>query len=266
MNFPFRPLLATLLAASLLVAPAARADDNVTIPKSKLEELERKAAEFDKLQRELNRSQTENQALQKAKAEAEAKAAAEAKVAQAAQEAAAQSTREAQATAAKAEAEARAATARANAAATNPVPTYLAPAMASLPPLGPDAVVSSLDLLAHFVVNEAEARARYGAKKERITVEGEIVGFKRVPFVSPYAVLLKTGDPVRRVEVWFMPEARFKAVYTKRNGTQLVGLTAAREAEVTLYRSGQVLTVTARCGKFGEDGLSLDDCVVKTVR
>ena len=55
-------------------------------------------------------------------------------------------------------------------------------------------------------------------------------------------------------------------VTAKRNGTQLVGLTKDREAEVTLYRAGQVLTVTARCGNFSEDGLSLDDCVVKSVR
>jgi hypothetical protein len=250
-----RLALAALLVVALLAAPAARADDNVTIPKSKLEELERKAAELEKLQRELKRSETENQALQKAKVEAEAKAAADAKAAKAAQAAAAQATREAQAAAAKAEADAKAAQARANSIATNPAPAYVAAPMASLPPLGPDAVVSSLDLLAHFVANEDAARARYGAKKEHITVEGEIVGFKRVPFVSPYAVLLKTGEPARRVEAWFMPADRFKAVYTKRNGTQLVGLTKDREAEVTLYRAGQVLTVTARCGNFNEDGL-----------
>jgi hypothetical protein len=29
---------------------------------------------------------------------------------------------------------------------------------------------------------------------------------------------------------------------------------------------GQVLTVTARCGNFDENGISLDDCAVKSVR
>lgn len=255
-----------LACVACLAAGFARADDNVTIPKSKLEELERKAAELDRIQRELNRSESENKALQKAKADAEAKATADAKAAQAAQAAAAQTAREAQAAAAKAEAEARAANARANAAATNPAPAYLAPPLESLPPLTPDTVVTSLDLLAHFATNEAAARARYAAKGERITVEGEIVGFKRAPFVSPYAVLLKTGDPVRRVEVWFMPPDRFKAVYPRQNGTQLVGQTGDRGAEVVLYHTGQVLTVTARCGKLHENGLALEDCVVKTVR
>ena len=233
-------------------------DDTVTIPKSRLEELERKAAELDKLQGELNQSKVEQGRLRQAKEEADRKAAEEAKAA-----AAAKAESEKQAAAAKKSAEeARVATAAAQArvAASQPGPVYTAPPMDSLPPLKPGQLVSAMDLAAHYAANPAGAAARYG--KGLITVEGEIIGFEKTVFRTPYEVLLKTGDPTRRVVCTVTPPRVYKAVYPSKSGSVLVGIDN-RGGETTLLRIGQSVAIEGHCGGPSGPNIVLKSCALK---
>jgi hypothetical protein len=233
-------------------------DDNVTISKSRLEELERKAAELDKLQGELNQSKTEQDKLRKAKEEADRKAAEEAKAA-----AAAKAEAEKQAAAAKKSAEeAKSAAAQARAAATTTVPAYTAPPIDSLPPLKPGQPVSAMDLAAHYVAEPTKAAARYG--KGLITVEGEIAGFEKPILTTPYDLLLKTGDPTRRVICTVTPPKEYKAVYPAKGGTVLVGIDQ-RGGEDTLLQVGQPVVVVGRCGGLRGANVVLKSCIVKSV-
>lgn len=241
-----------LVIGALCLASFAFAEEEVTIPKSRLEELERKAAELEKLKQQLNKSQdekeqlkqekekaeAEKQQLEKAKAEAEKKAAAESKAA--------------------AEAKAAAVAAQAKA-----PPAYAPPTMSSLPPLKAGEVVSAMDLMGHFAADPRAAAERY--KGRRITVEGEIAGFGKPMFVRPYKLHLKTGDPLRKVFCTLYPPDEYKAVYPARNGTVLVGLTT-REAEVTLFKVGQTVVVEGKCTGADEAGVSLGECALKSVK
>src|SRR5689334_25091607 len=102
--------LVPVVLLSLVVGPTPRlaAQDDVTISKSRLEELERKERELDRLKGDLNKTKDENAQLKKEKAKAEARPV-------------------------------RLATPEA-------VITHVSPPMASLPPLKPDELVESLDL------------------------------------------------------------------------------------------------------------------------
>lgn len=247
------PVICTI--ALLLAAPAAlRADDTVVIPKSKLEELERKAAELEKLQQQLQQTQGKNELLQKQKAEAEARAAAETKAAEQAKIAAAQAT----AAAKSAEASKASAVAAAKA-----QPAYVAPAIATLPALGENEPVSSLDLMSHFLTDPAAAKQRY--EQHPIAVEGEIVSFSKPMFVRPYKVELRTGEVAKKVVCTLFPPNLYRAVYTVKNGTQLVGLTG-RDQEVPLLKVGQVVVIKGSCRGADSAGVNLSSCELKSIR
>jgi hypothetical protein len=236
--------------------PALHAEENmVTIPKSRLDELERKAAELERLQRQLRQTKVEQEELRHAKEEADRKAAEQIKAA----------------AAAKAEAEKAAAAARKSAedtralalAARSRATAYAAQPIGSLPPLKPGEPVSSMDLLAHFAADPVAAAARYGTG--RITVEGEIVGFSKPPFIRPYDLLLRTGDPLRRVVCGVDPPGEYKAVYPANSGLLLVGITT-RGDEVTLLQVGQIVVIEGRCHGLRGPNVTLGGCVVKSVR
>lgn len=227
-----------LLLAGLSAGPMARAEDTVTIPKSRLEELERQAAELEKLKRQLNRTEQEKEQLKQRQAQSEAEK---------------QQLRKA-----KEAAETKAAAA----AAALPPPARLSPAMASLPPLKEGDVVDALDLLNHFLADPPAAAARY--EKQPIQVQGEIAGFSKPMFVRPYKILLKTADPTKRVVCTLFPPAQYKAVYTAKNGTQLVGLTT-HESEVPLFRVGQKVIIEGSCRGANDDGVQLGTCMLKAV-
>ena len=244
----------TILASVALVwlANSGFAGEEVTIPKARLEELERKAGELEKLKQELNKSQgereqlkqekekaeAEKQQLQKAKDEAEKKAAAESKAAA-----------EAKATAAAVQVKA-------------PLP-YAAPPMASLPPLKEGEVVSAMDLMGHYAADARAAAGRY--EKKRVTVEGEIVGFSKPMFVRPYKIHLKTGDAVKKVFCTLYPPDQYKAVYPAKNGMVLTGLTS-REAEVTLFKVGQTVIVEGKCTGADDTGVHLGGCAIRSLK
>ena len=95
------------------------------------------------------------------------------------------------------------------------------PAVVPLTPLEKDTVVSAMDLAAHYRANAALADERY--RRRTFKVQGEIVGFDKPPLVRNYNILLKTAEPQTRVICDFYPPDNFKAVYTINAGSVLVG-------------------------------------------
>lgn len=176
-----RPVcLASLAAACALTL---HAQDTVTIPKSRLEELEKKEAELQKLQQATNRPVEKTL------------------------------TSEAPAPTPMSPAQTRpAAAAR---------PTKPAPVVASLPPLKAGEVVESLDLAAQYQAEPLLADKRY--RGQRIAVRGEIVGFEKPILRNNYRILLQGPDRVTSVVCDLLTPEKFSAVFPAEHGTQLVG-------------------------------------------
>src|SRR2546422_84127 len=124
------------------LALSALAEEMVTIPKSRLQDLERKEAELEKLKAELSKAKGENVQLKRPHAEAVAKIA--------------------------------------GAPANEPVVTHVSPPMASLPPLKEGEMVDAVDLANHYRAGAAAADERY--RKQKFKVRGEVAGFEKPMF------------------------------------------------------------------------------------
>lgn len=136
--------------------------------------------------------------------------------------------------------------------------------MATPPPLKEGEPVSPLDLMSHFLTDWVAAKQRY--EQNDIMVEGEIVGFSKPMFVRPHKIELKTGEVTKKVVCTLFPPNPYKAVYTVKNGTRLVGLTMDRELEVPLLKVKQVVVIQGSCRGADEAGVNLSSCELKSVR
>jgi hypothetical protein len=172
------------LVLILLTAAAASAQDSVAIPKSRLEELERKEAELEKLKGNLSKTKEENQQLKKQHEEDAVKIK--------------------------------------SAPAPQPAIVHTSPPMASLPPLAKGETVDALDLAGHYRADALAADQRY--RKRTFKVRGEITGFEKPMFVRDYKVLLKTADLQTRVVCDVYPPEKYKAVFPVKDGAELVAL------------------------------------------
>lgn len=173
-------LIGLLLCSALHVF----AQDDVSIPKSRLEELERKERELDRLKGDLNKTKDENVQLKREKAKAETKP-----IATPAPEA---------------------------------VVTHVSPPIASLPPLKPEEMVESLDLANYYHADIPAADQRF--RHQKLRVRGEIVGFEKPLFLRNYRILLKTADRDTKVICDLLPPQNSNAVFTTNHGSQLVAL------------------------------------------
>src|SRR5690349_3138016 len=144
------PALFSVLQVALILslAPSSRAQDNVTVPKSRLEELERKERELEELKGGLNKTN-----VQPAKETTKAPAPTKAELA---------------------------------ITNTEPVITHVSPPMASLPPLTKGDVIDSMDLANYYRADAIAADKRY--RHQKFTVRGEIVGFEKPLLIRNYKV------------------------------------------------------------------------------
>jgi hypothetical protein len=188
MKVPHPLLPALLLALAISSTSQLRAQDDVTIPKSRLEELEKKERELERLKGDLNKTKNENTQLKKEKAKAEAKPVANPT--------------------------------------PEPVVTHVSPPIASLPPLKPEEIVESLDLANYYHADAQIADQRYHHQKLR--VRGEIVGFEKPLFLRNYRILLKTADRDTKVICDLLPPENSNAVFTTDHGSQLVALSGEK--------------------------------------
>jgi hypothetical protein len=216
-------IIVPLFLAFFGCASFAVAQETVTIPKSRLEELERKEAELEKL-----------------KGAAKPQPAIENPTAKKHDEAAPQNTPQVAVSAATA--------------AQNEAPSF-----ASLAPLEKDSVVSATDLAAHYRANAGVADGRY--RKRTFKVQGEIVGFEKPALVRNYDILLKTAEPQTRIICDFYPAENFKAVYTINGGTVLVGILP--DTRVPIAKVGDNVVIEGRCKGLSSGGVKLTKCELK---
>ena len=235
------------------------AQDDVTIPKSRLEELERKEKELERLKGNLGKTNDAKAQLKKEKAAAKPPAA---------QTAAPITTNLAPAAPAPSDSEVdrlkseltktkdenlrlkqenEKAAARSQAA---PVVNYVSTPMASLPQLKPEDIVEAMDLANYYHADAAAADQRY--RKQKFTVRGEIVAFEKPPFLTNYRILLKTPDRAIKVICELNPPENANAVFTVNHGEQLVAL--AGERRVPMLKVGDTVQVAGWCrGADGSD-------------
>ncbi len=236
--------LLLFFAASVI---SARAQETVTIPKSRLVELERKEKELDALKVELGKVRGETEKLQRAKEKAEKEQA------KAERERARAESDKAQLTKAKEAAESKAAVATAAIAIAEPAIAHDTPALATLPPLKKGDVVDALDLMNHYRADAAGAARRYG--KQRLRVRGVVTGFEKPMFASHYFILLRTTERSWRIQCTVNPSREFKATYPAQHGETLVGVTIS-DARITLVRVGQTVEIEGMCRELKEQTLA----------
>lgn len=183
-----RPSLARVLALCLgmCAAPCLTfAQDNVTVPKSRLEELERKEKELERLKG----SPSAPAPSPKADPTTPAVPPASPPVL---------------------------------APPPEPIVRYSSPALDSLHPLKPDDIVNSLDLANYYYADPAAADRRF--LKQKMVVRGEIVGFEKPLWKRSYRVLLKTPVRGTRVICDLLPPDKANAVFTTNHGDELMAL------------------------------------------
>lgn len=191
MNALVRPI--TLAVFFVLGIAAVSAQEKVTIPKSRLEELERKEAELEKLKNAGTASSPAGSAVQAATAQTGSNQGTTVPVRQTA-------------------------------------PVYQAPPIASLPPLKPGEVVKAVDVASHYASAPTAAKARYG--KQPFVVTGEVVSIEKHLLRRTFAVTLKTAESLPRVICEITAPEEFNAIYTKDAGSELVGSTGHGEEQL----------------------------------
>jgi hypothetical protein len=232
-SFRMSPL--SLLAVAMLTWPV-RAEEMVTIPKSRLQELERKELEWEKLKRDLGKAQAVEKRLteeqQRLKDETE-----KLRAARKAAEAAA-------AAAVKVEA----------------VIQHNTPPISSMPLLQKGEIVDAMDLMNHYRADEPAAERRYGAHP--ILVQGEVMGFDKPMFVSEYVIYLKTTERNWKVMCRVSPPEKYSATFTVKGGEEIVGVTSAG-ARTTMAKVGQTVVVGGRCNGLRDQLVKLSGCTLQ---
>ncbi len=213
----------TLAFVLAIVSLSALAQDSVTVPKSRLEERERKEAELEKLKGDLNKTKGENVQLKK-QHEADAVKITEA---------------------------------------PPPVVKYVSPPMNSLPAIASGETVESMDLADHYRAEPAVADQRY--RKHVFKVQGEIVGFEKTLFIKPYKILLKTPDRKTKVICVVQPPEKYSAVFTIKDGAELVGTIPQHENQ-SIAKVGDTVVIVGKCEGLSDSTIKMSGCELKSVR
>lgn len=199
----------------------ARAQDTVTLPKSQLIELEKKAARADKLAIDLEKAQREISRL-KGEIAAPSKFFSTPilppQVEQSLQK--------------------------------------LPPTrpLAELPPLTKGEVVLASDLLHHYAMDPAAANQRY--RKKSLKLKGIITDLDKPLLMSPYRVIFRVpASPLKIICDVRSPE-QFKKVYVSPDRERVVGETYSGRA--TLAKVGEEIIVQGRCAGLKDGVVAFD--------
>ncbi len=177
----------------LIFAMPLKAQDTVTVPKSRLEELEQKERELERLKKESAKPLPPAPSAQKSTLSTPVSTSGETS--------------------------------------GSPILTKSTPAIASLPPLEPGQIVDSLDLAHHYHTDPAAADRRYGG--QRLSVRGEIVGFEKPLLRRNYKIALQSPDRETKVVCDIYPPEKFSSVFTVDHGSQLVGAIGETRIPIT---------------------------------
>jgi hypothetical protein len=214
------------------LAPSLSAQDDVTVPKSRLEELERKEKELEQLKANQSKTNLNVQPVAP-KAAPTAPAATVPQPSPLAAPAAASAPVQSPPVQSP----------PVQSPPIEPVVTYTSPALDSLPPFKPYDVVESMDLANYYHADVHSADARF--RKQKLSVRGEIVGFEKPLWNRTYRILLKTPAREAKVICDLLPPPKSNAVFTTNHGGELVALMG--ETRVPIAKVGQTVIVKGEC-------------------
>ena len=224
----FLTLFLGILLAGLALPTAAQT--NVSIPKSRLEELEKKEAELEKLRNQLN-PQKPIQAAQPLVKTPNASVSAQTP-------------------------------APAPAAVPVPMPANVSPALSTLPALKEGEVVSAIDLANHYQQDRVAADQRYC--KRSFAVQGEIERFEKRAFARSYSLIMKTGGSNLKVVCEVYPPEPYTAVYTATHGTEVVGMYG--DQKKVIARAEAIAIARGECKGLEHSEIVIKGCALKSVR
>ena len=241
MRIPFVAILAT--AATLLAGiPSRAAEDTVKIPRSRLTELEQKAAQVERLAAELAQAKDEIARLKGQRVE----------LTQAKSEIVKLKEEQAELKKAAPKSERWLPPAVENAAKNLP-PT---PPLQSLPALQKDEVVSVHDLLNHYAPDPAAADQRYRDRVFRI--HGVIAEVDKPLMLAPYKVIFRLPGQSLKVTCEVRPPDEFTKVYVTTDREKVIGETERKR--VTFATVGTEATYRGRCKGLRDGAISLVGC------
>jgi hypothetical protein len=214
-----------ILAILACLCCAAYAQDAVTIPKSRLQELEKKEAELEAL-----------------------------KAATARPAAGQPSQKESLSTRPEA----------VSAPLSAPPPPAPSPSrdVSSLAPITADEVISADDLAADYRSDPAAANERY--RKHRFLVRGEIVEFEKPMFTRDYRMVLRTSDRDWSVVCQFGMPDNYRTVFKAKSGSELVA-TRSDQAQFIVARKGQTAVIAGQCSGLKGSAVKLSACELKSL-
>jgi hypothetical protein len=212
---PIKLAPALLIVSLCFSEQRGTAQDNVTVPKSRLEELERKEKELERLKGDLDKTKDENLQLKKE------------------QEKTALQPVQAPPSAAPV----------ATSPPATPIITYVSPPLESLPAFQPYEIVDSMDLANYYHADTGAADRRF--RKQKLSVRGEIVGFEKPLLKRNYRILLKSPMRETKVICDLLPPEKSNAVFTTDHGEELVALFG--ENRVPIAKVGQTVVVKGEC-------------------
>ncbi len=199
------PLCSVL--ALLLLPLAVRSQDEVTIPKSRLQELERKEKELEKLKKGAEPALAPVPALPPPTAGTPVPF----------------PQRQL----------------RLPPSTNSPVTQPLRPLSA----LGQGDIVEATQLAAYYRQDAGTADRQF--KKQKVLVRGEIAAFEKPMFRRNYRVLLLTGDREAAVVCDLLPPPNLSAVFTANHGSELIGMQG--ETRILLAKVGQRVVLQGTC-------------------
>ena len=235
---PVAGWMALILALSWPVVVAAQED--VTITKEQLEELKRKAAEADRLQRQLQDAQREIQTLKGGAP----------------------------------------IVTNVNVVVTNvvtapvirdsdkrvvPIPQAVfqniatqppTPPLPEVPPVTPDTVISVNDLVTYFAQNPEAAKERFYRKT--FAIRGVVTDFRKPLFLGTYDVNFRLPNQPLHVNCLFRPPPEFTRFYVSESGEEMVGHTY--NARTVFARVGAELTIRGYCEGVKDGYVRLGGC------
>ena len=132
---------------------------------------------------------------------------------------------------------------------------------------------------AFFAALEADGQARLGRsivaeirgpmneryRKHTFKVQGEVVGFEKPLFTRDYKLLLKTANRQIKVICDIVPPEKYSAVFTIKNGSELVGLLAG-QTRVPITKVGDTVVLEGQCKGMSDSVVKMSSCELKSVQ
>jgi type II secretory pathway pseudopilin PulG len=224
-------VIASVLWFGLPAGFRLQAQEDVKISKDQLEELKRKAAEADQLQKQLQQARQEIQTLKGGGGT--------------------------NSVIVPAVRDSKNKVVPIPAAVFQSIPAQPAtPPLPQVPPVTENTVLSVNDLLTYFSQDPAAASARFLHKT--FAIRGHITDFRKPMFVSTYDVNFRLPGQNAYVSCLFRPRDELKTFFVSENGEEMIGIDS--RSRKVLARVGTEITVRGYCGGLKDGVLQMGGC------